>query len=140
MKIVRVLVFERASEYCEFMKEVLSHSEMRITKKATGTKDNCPYWNDKSVAYAVPYRGRYGEGWKIYLLHGKSNTRFYRNACVLYVTDGMYYGAYDGNAYWRHEQIRRDREYNGETTIDKYNVSEFLGVMEFTGRMDDIWT
>lgn len=140
MKIVRALVFEIASEYCEFMKEVLSHSEMRITKKATGTKDNCPYWNDKSVAYAVPYRGRYGEGWKIYLLHGKSNTRFYRNACVLYVTDGMYYGSCDGDVYWRHEQIRRDRVYNGESTIDKYNVSEFLGVMEFTGRMGDIWT
>lgn len=135
MKIVRVLVFERASEYCGFMKEVLSHSEMRITKKATGTKDNCPYWNDKSVAYAVPYRGRYGEGWKIYLLHGKSNTRFYRNACVLYVTDGMYYGVYNGDAYWRHELIRRDRVYNGESTIDKYNVSEFLGVTEFTGIM-----
>lgn len=138
MKIVRTIILENGREYCEFMKEILSHSEMRIVMRSTGVKDHCTYWNNKSVACAVPYRGRYGEGWKIYLLHGKSNTRFYRNAKVLYVTDGMYYGACDSNAYWRHKLITRGREYNGETMIDKYDVSEFLGTMEFTGRGGDL--
>lgn len=105
--------FETPEEYCGFMKEILNPvGDLRVVAHAYKACDTCSHLQ-RCVAYAEPYEGKYGVGYKIVITSKGKYPRGRRpvNDRVIYVTDGYYFGRADeNNQPWRHAHSTRHCE------------------------------
>lgn len=78
MRTIIIQIFQKPEEYCTFMQVITAtHLRHHTTKTSAFYFQAFPTSkrSKAAVAYAVPYTGRYGHGWKImYPSHSMTQT------------------------------------------------------------------
>ena len=68
MRTVIIQVFQKPEEYCEFLQTIIAtHLRHHSSKSSAFYFQSVPAGKKckAAVAYAIPYTGRYGHGWKV---------------------------------------------------------------------------